>query len=104
MTTTYLHGGDAQPDTHTDHPATQAAARALEAVFGAAPVYIREGGSIPVTPASTSTLGLPVVLLGFTQPDGNAHAPNEWMPARQLRARHPRRSPGCGTSWRRCPR
>ncbi len=24
-------------------------------------------------------LGLPVVLLGFTQPDDHAHAPNEWM-------------------------
>ena len=24
-------------------------------------------------------LGLPVVLMGFTPPDGNFHAPNEWM-------------------------
>ena len=35
------------------------------------------GGSIPVTSAFDHTLGLPVVLLGFTQPDSNAHAPNE---------------------------
>ena len=27
-------------------------------------------------------LGLPVVLLGFTQPNDNAHAPNEWMDLR----------------------
>ena len=26
-----------------------------------------------------SILGLPVVLMGFTPPDENAHAPNEWM-------------------------
>ena len=62
-----------------DHPATQAAARALEATFGQAPVYIREGGSIPVCASFNSILGLPVVLLGFVQPDCNAHAPNEWM-------------------------
>ena len=65
-----------------DHPATQAAARALEATFGPAPVYIREGGSIPVCASFESILGLPVVLLGFTPPDENAHAPNEWMDLR----------------------
>jgi acetylornithine deacetylase/succinyl-diaminopimelate desuccinylase-like protein len=65
-----------------DHPATQAAARALEATFGRAPVYIREGGSIPVSASFASILGLPVVLLGFTAPDENAHAPNEWMDLR----------------------
>jgi acetylornithine deacetylase/succinyl-diaminopimelate desuccinylase-like protein len=65
-----------------DHAATRAAARALEATFGRAPVYIREGGSIPVCASFESILGLPVVLLGFTQPDCNAHAPNEWMDLR----------------------
>ena len=63
----------------SDHPATRAAARALEATFGRAPVYIREGGSIPVCASFASILGLPVVLLGITPPDENAHAPNEWM-------------------------
>jgi acetylornithine deacetylase/succinyl-diaminopimelate desuccinylase-like protein len=62
-----------------DHPATRAAARALEATFGRAPVYIREGGSIPVCASFEENLGLPVVLLGFTPPDDHAHAPNEWM-------------------------
>ena len=73
-----LHGGFPSL-TPTDHPATQAAARALEATFGSAPVYIREGGSIPVCASFESILGLPVVLLGFTPPNENAHAPNEWM-------------------------
>ena len=41
-------GGGLPSLTPIDHPATQAAARALEATFGRAPVYIREGGSIPV--------------------------------------------------------
>ena len=65
--------------TQQDHPATRAAARALEATFGRAPVYIREGGSIPVCASFESILGLPVVLLGFVQPDERAHAPNEWI-------------------------
>jgi len=78
VTTTLIHGGEPSL-TPTDHPATQAAARAIEAVYGAPPVYIREGGSIPVTAAFDHTLGLPVVLLGFTQPSCNAHAPNEWF-------------------------
>jgi acetylornithine deacetylase/succinyl-diaminopimelate desuccinylase-like protein len=73
-----LHGG--RPSlTPTSHPATHAAARALEATFGQAPVYIREGGSIPVCASFEAILGLPVVLLGFTQPDEHAHAPNEWI-------------------------
>jgi acetylornithine deacetylase/succinyl-diaminopimelate desuccinylase-like protein len=62
-----------------DHPVAQAAARALEAVFGQPAVFIREGGSIPVAASFESVLGLPVVLLGFVQPDEHAHAPNEWM-------------------------
>jgi acetylornithine deacetylase/succinyl-diaminopimelate desuccinylase-like protein len=80
-TITYLGGG--RPSlTPIDHPATQAAARALEATFGRAPVFIREGGSIPVCASFESILGLPVVLLGFTPPNDNAHAPDEWMDLR----------------------
>jgi acetylornithine deacetylase/succinyl-diaminopimelate desuccinylase-like protein len=75
---THLGGG--RPSlTPVDHPATRAAARALEATFGQAPLYIREGGSIPVCAAFEENLGLPVVLLGFSPPDDHAHAPNEWM-------------------------
>jgi acetylornithine deacetylase/succinyl-diaminopimelate desuccinylase-like protein len=65
--------------TDTNHPVAKAAARALEATFGTAPVNIRSGGSIPVAPMFETVLGLPVVMLGFTNPDDNAHAPNETM-------------------------
>jgi len=65
--------------TNTEHPVAKAAARALEATFGKAPVYIRSGGSIPVAPMFSSIVGLPVVMLGFANPDDNAHAPNETM-------------------------
>jgi acetylornithine deacetylase/succinyl-diaminopimelate desuccinylase-like protein len=77
-TVRYLGGG--RPSvTPVDHPVTQAAARSLEATFGRAPVFVREGGSIPVCASFEDILGQPVVLLGFAPPDGHAHAPNEWM-------------------------
>jgi len=72
-------GGGRPSRTPIDHPMTRAAARALEATFGRAPVFTREGGSIPVSASFESILGLPVVLLGFAQPHENAHAPDEWM-------------------------
>ena len=65
--------------TPIDHPATQAAAACLEDVFGVAPYYLREGGSIPAGATFSNVLGLPVVLLGFVQPDCQLHAPNESM-------------------------
>ena len=72
-------GGGLPVRTSIDHPAVRAAARALEATFGRAPLYVREGGSIPFVATFEGVLGLPVVLMGFTPPDGNFHAPNEWM-------------------------
>jgi acetylornithine deacetylase/succinyl-diaminopimelate desuccinylase-like protein len=65
--------------TPIDHPATRAAARAIEATFGVEPLYFREGGSIPVAASFERILGTPVVLLGFINPDSRAHAPNENM-------------------------
>jgi acetylornithine deacetylase/succinyl-diaminopimelate desuccinylase-like protein len=72
-------GGGLPSLTPIDHPATEAAARAIESTFGVEPLYIREGGSIPVAASFENILGLPVVLLGFTPPDDRAHSPNEYM-------------------------
>jgi acetylornithine deacetylase/succinyl-diaminopimelate desuccinylase-like protein len=72
-------GGGRPSLTPMDHPATQAAARAIERAFGRAPVYQRDGGSVPVCSSFEEQLGLPVVLAGFSNPDDNAHAPNESM-------------------------
>ena len=52
---------------------------AIEATFGRPPVFIGAGGSIPVAEMFDHQLGLPVVLMGFTNPDDHAHAPNESM-------------------------
>lgn len=73
-----LHGG--QPwRADPAEPIFAAAARALELAFGRRPVFIREGGSIPIVQAFQATFGAPVVLLGFGLPGENAHAPNEWF-------------------------
>ncbi len=72
--------GDGRPSlTPIDGPTIQAAARALQATFGAEPLFTREGGSVPVCASFESILGLSTVLLGFAPPDGHFHAPNEWM-------------------------
>ena len=55
----------------------QAAGRAIEQGFGKAPVFCREGGSIPVVSTFQEELGVPSVLFGVGLPDENAHAPNE---------------------------
>ena len=73
-----LHGG--QPwRADPKEPIFRAAARALEQAFGREPVFIREGGSIPIVHVFQQTFGGPVVLMGFGLPGENAHAPNEWM-------------------------
>ena len=77
-------GGGLPSRTSLDHPAVRAAARALEATFGRPPLFIREGGSIPFVATFEEALGLPVVLMGFPPPDGNFHAPNEWMDRRNF--------------------
>lgn len=62
-----------------EHPAFQAASRALEKGFGRHAVLIREGGSIPFVPTIHQVLARPCLLLGFGLPDENSHAPNEWL-------------------------
>jgi acetylornithine deacetylase/succinyl-diaminopimelate desuccinylase-like protein len=57
--------------------AMAAAANALEAAFGRAPVFIREGGSIPVVHTFKAELRADSLLLGLGLPDDGAHSPNE---------------------------
>ncbi len=73
---TNLHSGKGfyiHPDNHF----LQAAAKALEAVYGTAPVFMREGGSIPIAALFATVLKTRVVLMGFGLPDDAIHAPNE---------------------------
>jgi acetylornithine deacetylase/succinyl-diaminopimelate desuccinylase-like protein len=61
----------------TDGPFVQAAARALEGAYGRAPVFVREGGSIPIVNTFHEVLGVDPLLLGLYNPDNRAHSPNE---------------------------
>jgi succinyl-diaminopimelate desuccinylase len=60
-----------------ESPYIRAAAAAIEAGFGSPPVYIREGGSIPIVNTFARELGADVLLLGWGQNDDNTHSPNE---------------------------
>jgi acetylornithine deacetylase/succinyl-diaminopimelate desuccinylase-like protein len=63
------------------HPVTSAAMRAAVTAyrkgFGAEPVFLRSGGSIPAVSVFQDELGIPTVLMGFALPDDRIHAPNE---------------------------
>jgi acetylornithine deacetylase/succinyl-diaminopimelate desuccinylase-like protein len=55
----------------------QAGMAALEKGFGAKPVFIREGGSIPIVGTFQEYLKSPVLLLGYGLSTDNIHSPNE---------------------------
>lgn len=59
------------------HPYARAGVRALRRAFGAEPVLIREGGSIPIVNQFKRVLGVDTLMLGLALPDDNAHSPNE---------------------------
>jgi succinyl-diaminopimelate desuccinylase len=60
-----------------DSPYMHAAAAAIESGFGRTPVFVREGGSIPIVTTFAQELGADVLLLGWGQNDDNTHSPNE---------------------------
>ncbi len=62
-------------DIHS--PYMTAARAAVRAGFGAEPVLIREGGSIPVVGTFKELLGVDTLLLGWGQNTDNLHSPNE---------------------------
>ncbi len=64
----------------------QAARQAVESGFGKAPVLIREGGSLPIIPQFKAVLGADSLLLGFAQPNCNAHSPNEFFLVKDFEA------------------
>lgn len=81
---TNLHSGRGvyvDPENHY----IRAAAEALEVTFGATPVCMRHGGSIPVAALFNEILQTPVVLMGFGLPDDSIHAPNEKFSLTQFR-------------------
>lgn len=73
-----LHGG--RPwRANPSGPLFDAASTALEEAFGTKPVLVGEGGSIPIVGDFERVLGCPVLLVGFSLPGCNMHAPDEWL-------------------------
>ncbi len=71
------HGGAAAVEVPVEGPWLDAAGRAIKQGFGIEPVFMKEGGSIPVIGTFKKVLGLDSLLLGWGQQDDNAHSPNE---------------------------
>jgi len=66
-----------------DHPGVSAARKAFLKSFGAEPVLVREGGSVPVTLDFQEALDPMLMLTGFGLPDDALHSPNEKMDLEQ---------------------
>ncbi len=71
-----LHGGEGAI-VRRDSPAMKAAFQAYARAFGKEPVFVREGGSIPVVATLQDVLGIETILMGFGLPDDRLHSPNE---------------------------
>ncbi len=70
------HGGDPYL-LPIDSPSIKIAAKALEKGFDCEPVFVREGGSIPIMATFKNVLKSDTVLLPLGLPDENSHSPNE---------------------------
>ncbi len=84
VTLTNLHAGQGV-SVNPDNPYIRAAAEAVESIFGSLPVFMLEGGSIPIAALFDEVLQVPIVLMGFGLPDDTIHAPNEKFSLSQFR-------------------
>jgi len=57
--------------------AFRAADKAIAEIWGRPPVYLREGGSVPIIAEIKRVTGLDSVMFGLFLPEDNLHAPNE---------------------------
>ncbi len=78
-----LHGG--MPwRAHLSDQLKSVVDSALIKVFDRKSVIAGEGGSIPIVGDLEKVLESPVLLLGFSYPGCNLHAPNEWFPVENI--------------------
>jgi acetylornithine deacetylase/succinyl-diaminopimelate desuccinylase-like protein len=80
QTTVRILSASPASGVNPDHPAIHCAAEALAEVFGRPAVFTRGGGSIPIVGDFQKHLGIPTVLMGFSDPDDGLHSPNEKFP------------------------
>jgi acetylornithine deacetylase/succinyl-diaminopimelate desuccinylase-like protein len=76
VTVTTRNGGPAV-FVKRDAPQMQAAISAHEQVYGAKPVFLREGGSIPAVALFQQMLGIPSIMINLGLPEDGYHRPNE---------------------------
>lgn len=60
-------------------PALATARAVLREMYGKAPLFVRSGGTVPITEVFKRELGIETVTIGFGLPGSRAHAPNEWF-------------------------
>jgi acetylornithine deacetylase/succinyl-diaminopimelate desuccinylase-like protein len=83
----FVEGHDGKPYLADPNSSFGMAARsALRSAFGAEPVLIREGGSIPIVQTFRDILGADSLLLGLALADACIHAPNENFPVANFEA------------------
>jgi acetylornithine deacetylase/succinyl-diaminopimelate desuccinylase-like protein len=63
--------------TPIDAREIKAASAVLAQGWGADPVLVPGGGSLPIVATMRRELGVPVIMMGFGLPDSGLHAPNE---------------------------
>jgi len=68
----------------TDHFALKAADAALHAVYGAHPLIVRMGGTVPIAELFKRHMGLDTVFFSFSTADEDYHAPNEFFRIHRL--------------------
>ncbi|MGL4941855.1 MAG: dipeptidase [Thermoguttaceae bacterium] len=73
----YAHGAEGMVVDLARSRFVEPASRALEAIWGRPPVYIREGGSIPIVAEMANALGAETLLIGWGSDDDAIHSPNE---------------------------
>ncbi|MEM7174107.1 MAG: dipeptidase [Bacteroidota bacterium] len=77
-------GGSKAFKTSTRTPGLKAARKAFKQVWGKDPVWMYEGGSIPILSKMQDKMGVDVVLLGFGLDSDNIHSPNEHFGIKNL--------------------
>jgi acetylornithine deacetylase/succinyl-diaminopimelate desuccinylase-like protein len=67
-----------------DNRVLKAAAVALEATYGTAPLIVRMGGTVPVAEIFQRVMGLDTVYFSFSTGDEDFHSPNEFFRVHRL--------------------
>ena len=65
--------------TPLDHPILTFVAQGIANVYDREPFFTKTGGTIGVLGTLSDTLQVPIVMVGLSYPNDNAHAPNEHM-------------------------